>query len=134
MRTTKIISGAFTEKGNFSGYNGKGERIFVHKRTMESLGLTKNEDLKKDNKFQPLFAIIDEKAINPVNTETGQVDTTVTVQRLQALSIFLTQEELIDAKNSDALMEIESQKQLSNAVSSAGLTQAQLDVILSASI
>jgi hypothetical protein len=61
MKSTKILSGKFAnaegQKGNFTGYNSAGERIFIHKSQMESI------KMKTDADFKPFFALTDEKDI-----------------------------------------------------------------------
>jgi hypothetical protein len=130
MKSTKILSGKFAnaegQKGNFTGYNAKGQRIFIHKAQMDALGWTKDADVK------PFFALIDEKDIQTRDAN-GEL-TDVLVKRLQALSVFKTQEELIDAVNADAKIELAAAIDLKASATSAGLTDAQLSSLLSVAI
>ena len=61
MKSTLITSGKFAngegQRGNFTGYNAKGNRIFIHKAQMENLGWTKDSDVK------PFYALIEERDI-----------------------------------------------------------------------
>ena len=122
MRKTQINSGNFSTNGNFSGYNSKGERIFIHKNQMAGLGFTKAEDLKF-----PLFAIIDTKSIMARDADGNP---TIATDRLQALSVFTSMDSLISAANADTLMEIESSKQIAQAATAAGLTQDAVNQLL----
>jgi hypothetical protein len=128
MKTTKITSGKFAnaegQKGNFTGYNALGERIFIHKAQMESLGWKTDADVK------PFFALVDTKEIQSRDAE-GELTETL-VKRLQALSVFKTMEELVDAKNADAKIEIAIRKDLESTVNASGLTQASVDALMTA--
>lgn len=130
MKTTKIVSGKFAngegQKGNFTGYNAGGQRIFIHKAQMEALGWSKDADVK------PFYALVDEKDIQTRDAN-GEL-TDVLVKRLQALSVFKTQEELIDAVNSDAKIEIAVALDLKATATSAGLTDSQVNNLLAVAI
>ena len=130
MKSTKILSGKFAngegQKGNFTGYNAAGQRIFIHKAQMEALGWSKDADVK------PFYALVDEKDIQTRDAN-GEL-TDVLVKRLQALSVFKTQEELVDAVNSDAKIEIAAALDLKATATSAGLTDSQVNSLLSVAI
>lgn len=130
MKSTKILSGKFAngegQQGNFTGYNSKGERIFIHKNQMESIKMSKDED------FKPFFALIDEKEIQTRDAN-GEI-TDVMVKRMQALSIFLTMEELMSAENSDFEISIASAKHKASLASTSGLSETQIDALLAVSI
>lgn len=131
MRKTQILSGKFTtgegQKGNYTAYNSKGERIFIHKNQMESLGWKADADVAL-----PFFALIDERDIQ-TRDENGQL-TDVLVKRLQALSIFKTDSALIAACNADAKLEIAAADDLKTMASSAGLTESQVNSLLAVAI
>lgn len=130
MNNTKILSGKFAtgdgQLGNFTGYNAKGQRIFVHKAQMDSIGMT------DDKSFKPFFAIIGEREIATRDANGDLTD--VMVVRTQALSVFKTQEDLIDATNADAKLTIAAASDLKSAASSSGLSDAAIDALLTASI
>jgi hypothetical protein len=130
MKSTKILSGKFAnaegQKGNFTGYNSAGERIFIHKSQMESI------KMKTDADFKPFFALTDEKDIQTRDAE-GEL-TAITVKRLQALSVFLTLDELMSAENSDFELKIASKKYQSKLASTSGLSEAQVNALLEVSI
>ena len=127
-RKTSILSGNFSANGNYSGYDAQGERIFIHKRQMAAIKWEKDGDVKF-----PFYAIVGEKTISPRDAD-GNISTTVTVQRLQALSVFTTQEALIAAANADAKLDIAIKQDLRATATSAGLTEAQVTALLDASI
>lgn len=126
-RKTSIISGNFsagaTSKGNFSAYNSDGERIFINKMQMERLGW------KADAEVQfPFYAIIDEKEIKTRDANGTLTD--VKTDRLQALSVFKTSQELIDASNADAKLEIASRVDLMQTAGASGLPQESVNALL----
>ena len=137
MKQTQILSGNFAigkdaitgkdKAGNFSGYNAKGKRIFIHKAQMEALGFKTDADLK--GKF-PLFAIVDDREL-PVRDENGEVtNPPVMTKRLQALSVFTTKEAMISAYNSDAEFEIAAKSALQNTAKTAGLSVEAVNALL----
>lgn len=130
MKKTKILSGNFSsgegKKGNFSGYNTAGQRIFINKKQMESLGFKTDADVK------PFFAVIDTKEIDTLDAEGAA--TGVMVKRLQALSVFKTEADLIAAVNADALLDINATAALKVAATAAGLTDAQVTALATQSV
>lgn len=127
MKKTTILSGKHTEAGNFTGYNALGERIHVSKAIMESLGMPDTAKTKL-----PLFAIIGEREFE-AQDENNQ-PTGVMFKRTQALSAFKTAQELIDAVNSDKLLDINTQVDFQVKATSAGLTEKAIEALLTASI
>lgn len=130
MKSTKILNGKFAngtnQKGNFTGYTARGERIFIHKNQMETIGM------KKDADFKPFFALTDVKEIQTRDVN-GDL-TEITVDRLQALSVFKTIEELLSAENSDYEMIVASTNYRKSIATSAGLTDSDVKAILAVSI
>jgi hypothetical protein len=130
MKSTKILSGKFAngvgQQGNFTGYNTKGERIFIHKTQIESIGI------KTDADFKPFFALVDNK---PIATRDVNGDLTdVMVDRMQALSIFKTMEDLLSAENSDYEMSVASANYRKSIATTAGLSEADVKSLLTLSI
>lgn len=125
MKTTTFTSGNFSANGNLSGYNSLGERFFVHKRIMDSLGIDAS------NLTFPLFALVDEKEINPKD-EDGNILSDVTVKRAQALSVFKTMQELIDAKNADFKLDVAIQQDRAVYAKDLGLTDSAVNALLAA--
>jgi len=127
LRKTKIYSGNFAngegQRGNFSGYNSKGERIFIHKNQMENIGM------KEDKDFAPFYALIDEREIQTRDTNGDLTD--VTVKRLQATSVFKTQEELLEAYNEDFTLNVADAEYKQALASKAGLSEKAVEALLS---
>ena len=127
MKQTQINSGKFTtaegSKGNFTGYNAKGERIFINKRQMSSIGVTKDAEVKF-----PFYALIDTKKIT-TRDENGEI-TNVKVDRLQALSVFKTVSELTQAVNADIMLEIAAASELKTVATAAGLNETAVNSLL----
>lgn len=131
MKQTQVLSGNFAgkdSKGNFSGYNAGGQRIFIHQRAMANLGWKEDKDVKF-----PFYAIVGEREIAPLDAE-GNVQTEVKVTRLQALSVFPTKEAMIGAYNSDAQFEIEAKVALHTTAKASGLTDEAVKLLLAAAI
>lgn len=127
MKLTTILSGNFAKSGsgNFTGYNSANQQIFIHKTVIEKLGIRKDADFK-----DPIYALIDVRVITP-NDENG--NPMEPVNRLQALSVYKTPEELILAKNADAKLAIMERQDLEETVTTANLSEASMHAILSAS-
>lgn len=125
MKNYVINNGAFTAAGNFSGYTALGERVHFFKRQMESLGWTSNEDVTF-----PFYAIATIKTINRVdanNEPTGETD-----ERLTALSAFKTKAEILQAHADASLLDVEIAQAVRTQASNAGLSDAQIDALSSA--
>lgn len=129
MKSTTIISGNFAKsernKGNFTGYNSARQQIFIPKAMIEALGIKKDADFT-----QPIYALIAERTITPWDENDNPLPQ---VQRLEALCIFKTSAELIQAKTADLMLEIEERKVIETAVQSAELTEESVKALLSAS-
>lgn len=128
MRQTQILSGKFSTgadaKGNFSGYNAGGERIFIHKAQMEAAGFTDASSVKF-----PFFALIANK---PIQTRDANGDITeVVVDRLQALSVFTTDEALTTAVNADYALTLKAAAARKEMATAAGLNEASVNTLLS---
>ena len=127
MKNLVINNGAFTAAGNFTGYTALGERVHIFGRQMESIGI------KKDDKPTfPLFVIADLKTINKVDAEGNPTEETA--QRLTALSVFAKKEELIQAHVDSNMLNVEVAKTVKSQASSAGLGEAEIAVLLGATI
>lgn len=127
MRQTQILSGKFStgadSKGNFSGYNAAGERIFIHKAQMESVGFADEKSLKF-----PFFALIANKPIQTRDAN-GEI-TDVVVDRLQALSVFKTAAELTAAVNADFALNLDAAKARKEMATAAGLNESSVNALL----
>jgi hypothetical protein len=136
----QILSGNFAigkdakgkdKQGNFSGYNEDGQRVFIGKQLMAALGFNTDADLKKDGKFAPFFAIYDEKEI-PAPDANGEL--TLTAKRVQATSLFTTEDAMINAYYASERRKIVGQGSLKTLASTVGLNEASVNAILTASI
>lgn len=127
MRQTQILSGKFAtsegSKGNFTGYNAGGERIFIHKAQMESVGFNTAADLKF-----PFYALIANKPIQTRDAN-GEI-TEVVVDRLQALSVFTTDEALTNAVNADYSLTLKAAAARKEMATAAGLNEASVNTLL----
>lgn len=133
MKNYAITAGNFTTNGNFSGYTALGERVFVHKRQMESQKWTKNEDVK-----YPFYAIGEQREFNemdennePKKNDKGEL---VKFKRLSALSVFPTKEALINAHVEVATLDIGVKGAISAQAKSAGLTDDAVKALLEVAI
>ena len=127
MKNLVINNGAFTAAGNFTGYTALGERVHIFGRQMEAIGI------KKEDKVQfPLFVIADNKTINKVDAEGNPTEETA--QRLTALSVFAKKEDLIQAHVDSNMLTVEITKSVKATASSAGLTEAEVEALLEATI
>jgi hypothetical protein len=136
----QILSGNFSsgkaangkdKQGNFSGYNEDGQRIFISKQLMSSLGFNTDADLKKDGKFVSFYAIYDEKEI-PAPDANGEL--TLTATRVQATSLFATEDAMINAFYASERRKIVGQGGLRTLATTHGLSDASVNAILTASI
>ena len=126
-KMVRIVSGSFTEKGNFSGYDPSGDRIHINAQQMENLGLKKGDTIAF-----PLFAIAVERTFNRLdeNQEPIKVDgVEQTFTRVQAGSVFKTKAEMIEAFNSDKVLDIEATANLKAVAVEAGLEGKVLDAL-----
>ena len=127
MSTVAIQSGAFSKKGNFSGYNASGVRIHVSANNMKTLGF---DSTNATTITYPLYACVVEREFNvvdendkPVKDDDGEPKT---FTRLQAGSIFKTKAELINAVNADKLLAVEAESELQKVAKSLNLTAEAL--------
>ena len=124
MKTVAILSGNFTESGNFSGYNAAGTRIHISGRTMESAGIKKGDKITF-----PLYATVVEREFNVLD-EQGNVKDGETFKREQAGAVFLNKAALIEAANADKVLALEAAADLTSKASAAGLTQDSINALL----
>ena len=125
MKNLVINNGAFTEKGNFTGYTALGERVHIYGRQMDAIGI------KSTDKVQfPLFVIADMKTINTVDKDGNETEN----QRLTALSVFAKKEDLIQAHVDSNMLTVEIAKSVKVTASSAGLSEAEVEALLEATI
>lgn len=131
MKNVKIISGNFTEAGNYSAYDNKSNRYFVNKRVMENNGWSTEADVTL-----PFFATVITKPIGQLDAN-GEplVDANgvaVTVNRDQITCIYKTKEELIQDAIDEVSLEIDIQSAIQAHATSAGLSQSRVNALLEA--
>lgn len=126
MQNLVINNGKFSAVGNFSGYTALGKRVHIYKRQMETLGWTKDEEVKL-----PFFVIAEEKPVDTVDTNGVVIKTD---QRLTALSVFKTREEIKQAHADSAFLDIEVKQAVAEQASKSGLSQSAIDSLLSVAI
>ncbi len=133
MKNYVITSGSFTTNGNFSGYNALGERVHFHKRQMEALKWTKNEEVKF-----PFFAIGAVKQIGQLDEQNepklNSDGSPVLIDRLTALSAFATKTELITAHVDSQTIDIEIKSAVVGVAKTSGLDAKSIELLLAASI
>lgn len=138
----QILSGKFSsgtdaltgkpKQGNFTGLSEDGSRIFISKQLMESIGIKTDADLKNtDSSFKGFFAIFDSKEIQTADAD-GQL--TLSKERVQALSIFLSEGDMIDAFYASERRKIVGHGGLKTLAQTHGLSDNTVHAIMHASI
>jgi len=137
-----INSGNFSDNGNFSAYNTKGERIYIHKRQMEALGYKPGDTVQ-----YPFFVIAENKtygarplldtAGKPVLNEDGTQkfvpypDGKFTMTRSTATAIFKTKEDYINAFVLDKVLDAEVAQAVKREMNAVGISsQAELEALV----
>lgn len=126
MKNFVINNGSFTAAGNFSGYTALGERVHIYGRQMESLGWSGNNDV-----VFPFYAIGALKEINNIDKDGTVISTD---QRLTALSVFKTRQDITSAHTESAFLDVEIKKSIAEEASKVGLSEAAIESLLSVSI
>lgn len=126
-KMSEIQSGNFAKgekaQGNFTGYTADGEKFFINKALLSSLKWTKDADVQF-----PFYSITGETPIQ-TRDENGEL-TDVMVQRSKALSIFKTEDEMINAFNSSARMQIKAKVNLAAVATASGLSASTINSLL----
>jgi hypothetical protein len=124
---SEIHSGNFSKgdkaQGNFTGYTSDGEKFFINKALLASTGWTKDADVKF-----PFYAITASKDIQ-TRDENGELTDTL-VKRDQALSIFKSEDDMINAFNSSARMQIKAKVNLAQIATASGLSTSTINSLL----
>lgn len=126
MKNYVINNGSFTKAGNFSGYTAMGQRVHIYQRQMEALGWSSDKDVSF-----PFYCIGDIKEINNVD-ENGAI--VGTAERLTALSVFKTREDIKNAHAEDAFLDIEIKQTIAEQATKVGLSEAAIQSLLSVTI
>jgi hypothetical protein len=128
MKNYVINNGGFTANGNFSGYTAMGERVHIYARQMASNNWEANEDVK-----YPFYCLAVEKEIEPFGAD-GKTPTGEKVKRLTATSVFLTVEQLAEAKGATILVEAKVNNIIAKEAVAAGLSEASIADLLSVAV
>lgn len=126
MKNFVINNGSFTAAGNFSGYTALGERVHIYGRQMESLEWSNNSDI-----VFPFYAIGALKEINNIDKDGAIISTD---QRLTALSVFKTRQDITNAHTESAFLDVEIKKSIAEEAAKVGLSEAAIESLLSVSI
>ena len=130
MQKTNILSGKWSAAGNFTGKNLSGERIFISKDLMSSLGY-KSGDVAKGFACAyktELIGQLDDKGQPKVDTTTGEL---VKVARVEATAIFATADEMHEAFADDLNHDVAIRAKVQSNAKSAGLTESAINSLLS---
>ena len=124
METVQIVRGKFTDNGNFSAYDAVGiDRIHVPSGVMESAGFKKGDSIKF-----PLYAIVVERTFNVLD-ENGNPKEGDTFKRLQAGSVFTTEEALSEAANGNSLLKAKVKADYKAKTTAMGLTEEAINAL-----
>ena len=126
MRKTVLTSGSFTKAGNLTAYNKFGERVHISAKQAENMKLT------SENLTFPLYAVIDERTFSTLDAEGNPTQETFT--RTQALSIFATNTDLVNAFVDEASLDVQIADGIRKASSAAGLSEESINQLVNATI
>lgn len=125
MKNLVINNGSFSAAGNFSGYNTLGVRVHIYKRQMDALGWTSTEEVEF-----PFYCIADTKDIQGQDDKGNPVGEIT--QRLTALSVFKTRQEMKQAHVDNATLDMEIQQSIAEEAAKVGLDKTSIDALLKA--
>ena len=118
-----INSGNFSENGNFSGYNVKGDRVHIFARQMKGLGINTDADFAAAGSIyvravnKVYGARLDANG-NPIPYRDGSLS----MSRLTATAVFKTEADYINAMASDATTDAKVKHRIAQEYASIGLT------------
>lgn len=131
----QIVSGKFSsgtdaltgkaKQGNFSGLTESGERVFIHRDLMKTIGITKDEELFANGVFKELFTIYGEQEIQQKDKD-GEL---VVAKRTGAFSVFTNEDAMIKAFYSSDLRKVRGAGMLAEAAKSSGLSTEAFNAI-----
>lgn len=132
MKTVTIVRGQWSAKGNYTGWTISGAQYFIHGKMLAALGIT------PDTKDVPLiYAFVATKTFDVLGEDGKPVEVNGVVQtfeRDQATAIFTSMDKLIEAKNSEAVIEILARKALRKHAEEAEMTMEQVNALVTASL
>ncbi|NBW38323.1 MAG: hypothetical protein EBR30_25540 [Cytophagia bacterium] len=127
---TDITSGTWSAAGNFQGKDVAGERIFIAKDLMATLGY-KAGDIAKGFSCAyrtNLIGQLDEKGNPKIDSTTGEP---VKVARVEATAVFETADAMHEAFASRDSHSFKVRAKVEASAKSAGLTEAAINNLLS---
>ena len=127
---TDITSGKWSEKGNFTGKDITGEKIFISKDLMASLGFQPGDNAKDFScaYMHNLIGQLDEKGNEKVDTITGEP---VKSLRIEATALFESTDAMHEAFASRESHSFKVQAKVQASAKSAGLTESAINNLLS---
>jgi hypothetical protein len=128
LMTAVINNGQFSATGNFSGYTAAGIRVHIYKRQMSALGWEEIEDVKF-----PFYCLATEKEITPYLAD-GKTPAAEKAIRLTATAVFMTVEQLADAKGEAVLVEARVSNIIAKQAVAAGLSEEAVNDLLSVAV
>lgn len=129
---TDITSGTWSAAGNFTGKDITGERIFISKDLMASLGYSAG-DIAKDFScayFTNLIGQLDDKGNPVVDAQTGEP---VRRARIEATAVFESADAMHEAFASRDSHAFKVRAKVEASAKSAGLTEQAINSLLQAS-
>ena len=132
MQKTNILRGTWSAKGNFTGKNISGERIFISKSLMSDLGYKPGDDAKGFAVAYKTEMIGQLDANNEALVDSEGV--AIKVPRVEATAVFRTIDELTDAFASEGQIDIDIKRKVMSSAKSAGLTEKAVESLLSVAI
>ena len=127
---TDITSGTWSAAGNFTGKDITGEKIFISKDLMASLGFQPGDNAKDFScaYMHNLIGQLDEKGNEKVDTITGEP---VKSLRIEATALFESTDAMHEAFASRESHSFKVQAKVQASAKSAGLTESAINNLLS---
>ena len=130
MKKTTILSGTWSAKGNFTGKNLSGEKIFISKSLMKDIDYKAGDQAKGFSVAYTTEMIgqLDENNNPKVDPETNEP---IRVPRVEATATFKTADEMHQAFADDAQHDVLIKAKIQASAKSVGLTDASIQSLLS---
>jgi hypothetical protein len=127
---TDITSGVWSNKGNFTGKDITGERIFISKDLMASLGYSAGDIASGFSCAYTtnLIGQLDDAGNPRVDAQTGEP---VKVARIEATALFKTTDDMHQAFASRESHAFKVKALVQSSAKSAGLTESAINSLLS---
>lgn len=125
--TLVIKNGHFTSVGNFAGYTSTGVRVHIKKRQMAAYNWEEKEDV-----VFPFYSLATEEEITTFDANGKPV--AEKVKRLTATAVFMTVDQLAEAKGEVVLVEAKVTKLIAEQAVEAGLSEETIKDLLSVAV